>query len=439
MHLGVIASMKSGMEHFIYREVCELAGRGAAISLFPTKHRRGLYNPRPEWNVVYWNALSVILCQPWRFASMPIRYVAVLLTALRYGAVVDFLLAAYFAPRMGGVDVIYATFGDRKLFVGYFCKRLVNKPLAVEIHAYELYQNPNLKLFPVALATCDEIIAATEHNREVLRDRYGIAPARIKVVRYSVDLREYHPANKFVILIVAFFVAKKGHEILLQAVKKMERDDVEVWVVGGDGGSSSTVDVRAMVQDLNLDSQVAFFGKLSRTALLAVYHACDVFCLPSRVDRHGDCEGFPNVLIEAMACGKPVVTTRHVEIPRIVEQILVDENDVDGLADALERVYASVPLREQLGRRNRELAEQYFSTDNVAHTFGLLDRLRAGGVEQPVPGGALDGALSAPPATGQREVRRVRTASGSAAGEQQPRQMSVQGTAAMNHRSGDSP
>lgn len=375
MQLGIIASMKKGLEHFIYREVCVLADQGATISLFPTKQGPGLYGPRPEWNVVCWTVWSVVLSQPLRFATMPVRYLAVLFEAIRYGALVDFLLAAYFAPHLREVDAIYATFGDRKLFVGYFGKRLLGKPLAVEIHAYELYQNPNPRLFPVALAACDQIIAATEYNRELLRDRYGVAPERVQVVRYSVDLTAYRPAQKFVILIVAFFVEKKGHEVLFEAVKKMGRDDVEVWVVGGSGGSESKVDVHAIVQKLGLESRVAFFGKLSGTALTAVYHACDVFCLPSRHDRRGDAEGFPNVIIEAMACGKPVVTTRHVEIPRIVEQLLVKENDADGLAEALEHVYASAALRERMGRRNRELAEEYFSTDNVVRTMSLLHGL----------------------------------------------------------------
>jgi colanic acid/amylovoran biosynthesis glycosyltransferase len=170
-------------------------------------------------------------------------------------------------------------------------------------------------------------------------------------------------------------VEKKGHEILFEAVKRMGRDEVEVWVVGGPVGSSSDVDVAAIVRRLGLESQVAFFGKLSGTALKAVYHACDVFCLPSRVDRNGDCEGFPTAIIEAMACGKPVITTRHVEIPRIVEQLLVNENDVGALAEALEHVYQSRSRRDVLGARNRELAEIHFSNRNIDERVRLFRQL----------------------------------------------------------------
>lgn len=375
MQLAVIASMKRGLEHFVYREICELSRRGVSIRLLPTKQGPGLYGPRPEWNVCTWRAWQVIASQPLRLARTPWRYLATLVAAIRYRAIVDFFLAAYFAPRARDADAIYATFGDRKLFVGYFCKLLLDKPLTVTIHAYELYLNPNPRLLPVALDACDQIVAVTQYNRELLRDRYGIAPERVEVVRLSVDLDQYRPAEKFVVLIVAFFVEKKGHEVLFEAVKKMGRDDVEVWVVGGSGGSSCDVDVPAMVRRLGLESQVALFGKLSGTALRAVYHACDVFCLPSRFDSQGEAEGFPTVLIEAMACGKPVVTTRHVEIPRIVGQILVDENDADGLAEALERARASAALRDELGERNRELAEMYFSQRNVDRKVDLLNRL----------------------------------------------------------------
>jgi glycosyltransferase involved in cell wall biosynthesis len=77
-----------------------------------------------------------------------------------------------------------------------------------------------------------------------------------------------------------------------------------------------------------------------------------------------------------MALGKPVITTRHVEIPRIIKEILVDENDVDGLAQAISTAVDSADLREELGEKSRELAETHFSSDNAARTGELLERLR---------------------------------------------------------------
>jgi glycosyltransferase involved in cell wall biosynthesis len=76
-----------------------------------------------------------------------------------------------------------------------------------------------------------------------------------------------------------------------------------------------------------------------------------------------------------MAFGKPVISTRHVEIPRIIPAILVDENDVDGLAAAIDQAYQSAPLRNELGAQNRRIAERVFSPKNTDITANLLRRL----------------------------------------------------------------
>lgn len=366
--------MKRGLEQFVYRELLLLADQGFSISLFPTKHQRGLYNPRKDWAVHRWNPLVVALSQPYFFLRSPLRYLGLLREAVATRALVDFALAWYFAREISGLDAIYAEFGDHKLLVGYFCKRIVGKPLAVNIHAYELYQNPNPRLFPRALAACDQIITVTEHNRRVLASRYGVDPSRVEVVRYSLDCEEYRPRKKFVVLIVAFFAERKGHEVLFKAIQRLGLDDIEVWVVG-DEGQEEPVDVRGLAAQLGIERQVAFFGRQGGNALKALYRACDLFCLPCRTDSRGIQEGFPNVLIEAMAMGKPVVTTRHVEIPHMIDEILVDENDVEGLAAAIRQAYQSDALRRRLGKKNRKLAEELFSSRNADETGALLRKL----------------------------------------------------------------
>jgi glycosyltransferase involved in cell wall biosynthesis len=244
----------------------------------------------------------------------------------------------------------------------------------VTIHAYELYQNPNPRLFQRALAACDQIITPTEYNREYLAQHYQVAPGQVEIVRYSVDTEDYRPSKKFVVLIVGFFVERKGHDVLFKAIKQLACEDIEVWVVGGEGAEKG-VDVQGLAKQLGVESQVAFFGKLSGNALKAMYRACDVFCLPCRTESDGVAEGFPNVLIEAMAFGKAVLTTRHVEIPRIIKEIVVDENDVEGLAQAILQAYQSASLRDRLGKKNRQLAEKLFSPRNGARMAQLLSTL----------------------------------------------------------------
>ena len=372
MHVGVVANMKAGLEHFIYRELLYLTQNGLSISLFPTRCNPGLYEPLDSWSVHRWSPYIVALMQPYFFLRSPAKYLRLLAEAIRYSSLVDFSVAWYFSTKMANVDVIYATFGDRKLFIGYFCKRILDKPLAVTMHAYELYVNPNPRLFVRALNASDQLITVSEHNREYLQAHFGIDPSKVEVVRYSLDAEEYRLTPKFVILIVAFFVYRKGHEVLFKAVKKLGRGDIEVWVVGGAGGRRYTVDVESMAREIGMESQVAFFGTLRGSALKAVYRACDVFCLPSRKDRGGAFEGFPNVLIEAMAFGKPVISTRHVEIPRVIPEILVDENDVDQLADAIESVYQSATFRKRLGEQSRAIAETVFSPKTASLLRSLV-------------------------------------------------------------------
>jgi glycosyltransferase involved in cell wall biosynthesis len=372
MRIGVIATLKRGIEHFIYRELRFLEKEGFSISLYPTKNGYGLYNPDPTWSCYRWHVWDILLAQPSRLLRAPLQYLNILYEAIQYRAVVEFLLAQYFTKFMRDVDVLYTTFGDRKLFVGYFCKRISHKPLVTTIHAYELYQNPNQKLFMHALAECDQIITISDYNREYLATHFHIDQEHVEIVRYIVDLDQYQPSSKFVVMIVGSFVERKGHDILFRAVKETGREDIEVWVVGDSGAEQTSVDVHAQAKYYNVESQVVFWGPLRGKALEAIYRQCDIFCLPCRTDSQGVAEGFPVVLIEAMAHGKPVITTRHVEIPRIIPEIVVEENDIYGLAAAIEQLYQSSHLRERLGLQNRQIAEQYFSSTNINQTAHIF-------------------------------------------------------------------
>jgi len=94
--------------------------------------------------------------------------------------------------------------------------------------------------------------------------------------------------------------------------------------------------------------------------LVSFYKEADIFVLPSITRKDYNKEGIPGTIVEAMASGLPVVTTKHAGIPEIIhdykEGILVKERDIEGIAMALEELLVNVKLRASLGKRASEKA-----------------------------------------------------------------------------------
>ena len=374
MRIALITSMKYGLTQFIFRDINALVNKGHDVRIFTLHNKPGLYNPLPGWTVVTVQILSLLAAHVRLLMSRPLIYLQLLSFALRTKSMANFAIAVSFAEQMQDVDLMYAYFGDHKFFVGYYCKRINGTPLLVTIRAYELYYNPNVELFKEALNYCDRILTITDYNKNLLVNKYGAPAERIDIVRQIVDLDLYRYEEKIKILIVGFFAEKKGHDILFQAFKKLDRANAELWVVGDNAPDRVAVDCRKLAKELQIEERVVFFGAQSGNALRALYRECDIFCLPSHPDRYGDQEGFPNVIAEAMAFGKPVVSTRHAGIPEMIDQILVDEFSVEQLVDALRRVCDDAALRQTMGVANRTQVEQHFSMRNNDRLEEILTR-----------------------------------------------------------------
>lgn len=162
------------------------------------------------------------------------------------------------------------------------------------------------------------------------------------------------------LLFVGKFVPKKGIEVLLEALQRLRERGVRVRLVLI-GGGPLEADLRAQVARLALGPLVTFLGWVPNHELPSYYAAADVVCLPSVQDAHGETEGTPVVLHEAMACGAIVVASRSSGIADVVQDGVngwsVPPRDAAALASALAGAFAmTAEAREAMRTKARDTA-----------------------------------------------------------------------------------
>ena len=172
-----------------------------------------------------------------------------------------------------------------------------------------------------------------------------------------------------VILALGRLVYKKGFEYLVQAMPQIvaRRSDVRV-VIAGDGPLQE--DLARMASDLGVREHLQLVGGVRWNDTGQYFNMCDICVVPSVRDAEGNVDGLPNVLLEAMACGRPLVATRVAGIPEVVTHgqngLLVEEKNPSQLADAVLQLLASPALLERYGAASRFKVETELTWSNIA-------------------------------------------------------------------------
>ncbi|MGA8746100.1 MAG: glycosyltransferase [Solirubrobacterales bacterium] len=196
------------------------------------------------------------------------------------------------------------------------------------------------------------------------------------VVHMGVPVETFTPAksantiaNIPNILYVGRLVPEKGQAVLLEAVALLATRGHEISVtLVGDGALRPDLERRA--EQLGLGSTTSFLGAVGQDEIRNLYERASIFCLPSFA------EGVPVVLMEAMAMGVPVISTRIAGIPELVEDgqsgFLVSPGRADELADRLEKLLADPLLCQRLGRAGRDKILQDFDAQMLATQLSEL-------------------------------------------------------------------
>jgi len=168
------------------------------------------------------------------------------------------------------------------------------------------------------------------------------------------------PDDPFTVLAVGRLVEKKGFDVLLAALARLEVP-ARLRLIGE---GPMRPQLTAMIHDLGLRAQVELRGPDTHDGLPEEFAAAHVLAVPSVIDRTGDRDGLPNVVLEAMACGRPVVGTDVGAIPAAVIDgetgYVVPERDPDALANRLQKLALDRPLVLGMGEAARaSIVERY--------------------------------------------------------------------------------
>ncbi len=278
------------------------------------------------------------------------------------------------------IDVVLAEYGTAGSFIAPVCVAL-NIPFLVHFHGIDASSYKTLsyfkegylymiqhavKIIVVSNAMAQALIVAGCPQDKLVINTYGPHPDYLDVaVDYDADY----------LISVGRHTYKKAPYLTILAFQKVLKQQPHLKLkMIGDG---ELLDVsKNLVKSLGLESQILLLGGLDRPEIIKHLQSAFVFVQHSLVAHNGDSEGTPVGIIEAMAAGLPVVSTRHAGIPDVVEEnvtgFLVDENDIDQMAKYMLQIAENRTLAKNMGEKGTKRIANHFTLNQHLTTLNTL-------------------------------------------------------------------
>jgi glycosyltransferase involved in cell wall biosynthesis len=263
-------------------------------------------------------------------------------------------------------------------------------PLVISLHGSDVFMAERNWLFSFLAARAFKKarwISACSDDLRLRSIKLGAPEDRIETVPYGVDLERFKqdpsarkyvadylkiPATNKIIFTAGRLVHKKGFEILLKALPQVIDYDNNVrLIIAGEGDLRD--ELEQLSRSLKVDKNVILTGSLSHNIIPKFFSASDVIAVPSVRDEWGNVDGLPNVLMEALASGRPIVASRVAGIPQVIHHLenglLVEEKNPQQLAEAIIEILKSEKLSRKLGQKAAETSQRSFSWEIIAKRF----------------------------------------------------------------------
>jgi glycosyltransferase involved in cell wall biosynthesis len=279
-------------------------------------------------------------------------------------------------------DILHVN-SSRDSWIGSIAAHLVNpRPCVVKTRHISAPLNRNVMTRLLYRHLFDRVIVTGgELTRRGLVERDGLTPEQVVAFPIGIDVDEFHPAAPVrnlrhelrlgpqhrLVGLISYLRSYKGHEYFVEAAAAvLSRAQDVTFVIVGEGPEEGRI--RAQIARAGLSHRILMLG--FRQDLLDVFRSLDIFVMPSV---EGDT--IPQVLMQAMALGLPVVSTTVGSIPDVVLNgqtgLIVPPRDSRALAEKIAKVLESPDLRRQLGEKARQLVVSNYSLG------AMLDRLEA--------------------------------------------------------------
>lgn len=272
------------------------------------------------------------------------------------------------------VGHLHAHFGTNSADVAHLQHLLGGPPYSFTIHGADEIDNARLLSLPRKVAAADAVVTVSGYMRsQMMRHLPPALWPRLHVVHcgleegfFAADPAPF-PARPR-LLCIGRYCAEKGHSTLLEAFAALARPDVDL-VLAGDGEFRPLIESR--IADLGLGGRVTLTGWIGSDEVRRLITEATVVVQPSLM------EGLPVVIMEAMAQGRPVVSTFVAGIPELVQDgrtgWLVPAGDVEGLAQALATALDTPPERlAEMGRAGLERVRERHHVDTEAAKLAAL-------------------------------------------------------------------
>ena len=375
-------------ETFILNEVLALEQRGLGLRIFALK------DPKPgpvhaavtavrakvcrlalrgNWGETLAANLRILVRTPGRYRQVLAEAVAELFQTRRPTALRHFLQATRLADLLWHEPTVHlhAHFASTPALVAKWAHQLTGLPYSFTAHAKDIYTGQTDALRS-RIEQAAGVITCTQYNYRYLAGRFGPwAEQKVRCIYHGLDSAQFSfraaqpPADTAtLVLAVARLVEKKGLTDLITAAKMLRERGRRLQVeIIGEGPLHSAL--RLQITRLDLNECVHLLGAQSQEQVQAAYQRAAIFVLPCVETATGDRDGIPNVLLEAMASGVPVITTPISGIPELVEGgvngLLVPPRDPQNLAVAMAWLLDSRETRLRFARAGRAKVESAFS------------------------------------------------------------------------------